>query len=159
VGNDVFYDVCDREGILVWQDFLLACGNYPASQDFIDEVRQEAKQQVKRVGHHSSLTIWAGNNEDYMLANRFDWERDIDDQKGPFDHTNFPTREIYERVLPDVVERLGGDVPYWRSSPCSGSTANDYTVGDAHIWDGMLWIPLLPRSMTKNRSMARPNVP
>jgi beta-mannosidase len=71
VENDVFYDVCDREGILVWQDFLFAFGNYPASQDFVDEVRHETEQQVKGVGHHPSLVIWAGNNEDYMLANRF----------------------------------------------------------------------------------------
>jgi beta-mannosidase len=141
VENDVFYDVCDREGILVWQDFLFACGNYPASQDFIDEVRHEAEQQVKRVGHHPSLVIWSGNNEDYMLANRFGWEWDINNQKGPWDHTNFPAREIYERVLPDVVDRLGGDVPYWRSSPYGGSTANDSTIGDAHIWDGISRAP------------------
>jgi len=103
VENDVFYDVCDQEGILVWQDFLFACGNYPASQDFVDEVRHETERQVKRVGHHPSLAIWAGNNEDYMFANRFGWEWDINDQKGPWNHTNFPAREIYERVLPDVV--------------------------------------------------------
>ena len=81
-----------------------------------------------------------------MLANRFDWEWDINDQKGPWDHTNFPAREIYERVLPTAVERFG-DVPYWRSSLYGGSTANDYTVGDAHIWDGMLWEGLLQCSM------------
>ena len=138
VESDIFYEICDREGILVWQDFLFACGNYPASEDFIANVRHEAEQHVKRVGHHPSLAIWVGNNEDYMLAERWGWEYDIDDQTGPWDETNFPAREIYERVLPEICERLAGDVPYWRSSPYGGAFSNDTTVGDTHIWDGEL---------------------
>ncbi|CAK7226498.1 hypothetical protein SBRCBS47491_006252 [Sporothrix bragantina] len=135
VESDAFYDICDREGLLVWQDFLFACGNYPASPDFLDNVRTEAEQQVMRVGHHASLVLWAGNNEDYMLAERWGWELDMDDETGPWDQTNFPAREIYERLLPAVIDELGGDVPYWRSSPYGGRTSNDLTVGDTHIWD------------------------
>jgi beta-mannosidase len=131
-----FYTSCDELGILVWQDFLFACGNYPAPPDFIANVKHEAEQQVKRVGHHASLAIWAGNNEDYMLAELWGWEYDINDQEGPWDKTNFPAREIYERVLPEVHGRLAGDVPYWRSSPYGGKFANDTTVGDTHIWNG-----------------------
>ncbi|PVH86087.1 glycoside hydrolase family 2 protein [Cadophora sp. DSE1049] len=134
VESDEFYRVCDEEGILVWQDFLFACGDYPAEEGFVDLVKKEAEQQVERVGHHASLAIWAGNNEDYMLAERWGWEYDIDDQ-GPWDNTNFPARIIYERVLPEICERLAGDVPYWRSSPYGGQTSNDVTVGDTHIWD------------------------
>jgi beta-mannosidase len=142
VESDEFYDICDREGILVWQDFLFACGDYPASDDFCELVKGEAEQQVKRVGHHASLVIWAGNNEDYMLAERWGWEYDPSDQEGPWDQTNFPARKIYERVLPEICERLAGDVPYWRSSPYGGKTSNDLTVGDTHIWDGELPFPL-----------------
>lgn len=136
VESDEFYDICDREGILVWQDFLFACGNYPASEDFMKGVKIEAQQQLKRVGHHASLAIWAGNNEDYMLAERWGWELDMSDEKGPWDKTDFPAREIYERLLPSLVAELGGDVPYWRSSPYGGSFSNDTTVGDTHVWDG-----------------------
>ncbi|CZR61080.1 related to beta-mannosidase [Phialocephala subalpina] len=135
VESDHFYQSCDELGILVWQDFLFACGDYPASDDFCELVKEEAEQQVKRVGHHASLAIWAGNNEDYMLAERWGWEYDPKDQEGPWDKTNFPARKIYERLLPDVCERLAGDVPYWRSSPYGGKTSNDVTVGDTHIWD------------------------
>lgn len=59
-------------------------------------------------------------------------------QEGPWDKTNFPARKIYERVLPEICERLAGDVPYWRSSPYGGTTSNDVTVGDTHIWSGKL---------------------
>lgn len=141
VESDHFYSACDELGILVWQDFLFACGNYPASPDFVANVKNEAEQQVKRVGHHASLAIWAGNNEDYMLAERWGWEYDIKDEKGPWDKTNFPARLIYERVLPEVCGRLAGDVPYWRSSPYGGKSANDTTVGDTHIWNGEIFFP------------------
>lgn len=138
VEDDCFYNICDREGILIWQDFLFACGNYPASPDFVESVQNEAEQQVIRVGHHPSLVIWAGNNEDYQLANLGGWSWDSTDD-GPWDKTNFPARLIYERVLPDVIERLGRDVPYTRSSPYGGAkNANDPTIGDVHIWDGMI---------------------
>jgi beta-mannosidase len=111
VESDDFYDICDQEGILVWQDFLFACGNYPAF-------------------------IWAGDNEDYLLAERWGQELDMKDEKGPWDKTSLPAREFYERLLPGLVEKLGGDVPYWRSSSYGGSFSNDTTVGDTHIWNG-----------------------
>jgi beta-mannosidase len=94
-----FFNTCDELGILVWQDFLFACGNYPATDDFVANVKKEAEQQVKRVGHHASLVIWAGNNEDYMLAERWGWEYDPNDQEGPWDKTNFPARKIYGTFL------------------------------------------------------------
>lgn len=140
VESDDFYDLCDREGLLVWQDFLFACGNYPASPDFLRNVEVEAETQLKRVGHHASLVLWAGNNEDYLLAERFGWDLDMSDEEGPWNETNFPAREIYERLLPRLVESLGGDVPYWPSSPYGGSFSNDTTVGDTHICDGELFL-------------------
>ncbi|KAF4445547.1 hypothetical protein F53441_10726 [Fusarium austroafricanum] len=136
VEDDVFYEICDREGILVWQVFLYACGNYPASPDFIANVKVEAEQQVKRVGHHASLALWCGNNEDYMCADGDRcWEVDYSDTTGPWDKTTFPAREIYERTLPSVIEASGTDVPYWISSPYGGTFSNDTTVGDTHCWD------------------------
>ncbi|KAM0443287.1 hypothetical protein ACHAQK_003650 [Fusarium lateritium] len=136
VEDDAFYDICDREGILVWQDFLYACGNYPASPDFVANVKAEAEQQVKRVGHHASLALWCGNNEDYMCADGDRcWEVDYSDTTGPWDKTTFPAREIYERTLPSIIGASETDVPYWISSPYGGSFSNDTTVGDTHCWD------------------------
>ncbi|KAH7248490.1 glycoside hydrolase family 2 protein, partial [Fusarium redolens] len=136
VESDTFFDICDREGILVWQDFLFACGNYPASPDFVANVRAEAEQQVKRVGHHPSLAVWCGNNEDYMCADEDRcWDIDWSDTTGPWDKTTFPAREIYERTLPAIITASGTEVPYWISSPYGGEHANDTTVGDTHCWD------------------------
>jgi beta-mannosidase len=136
VEDDAFYDICDREGVLVWQDFLYACGNYPASPDFVINVKAEAEQQVKRVGYHASLVLWCGNNEDYMCADEDRcWEVDYSDTTGPWNKTTFPAREIYERTLPAVISEFGTDVSYWISSPYGGTLANDTTVGDTHCWN------------------------
>jgi beta-mannosidase len=61
--NDIFYDLCDEAGILVWQDFMFACAMYPGDDDFIKNVRQEAVDNVKRLRHHACVALWCGNNE------------------------------------------------------------------------------------------------
>lgn len=53
-------------GILVWQDFQFSCGVYPAHDEFVDNVKVEAEQNVKRLRHHPSIVLFCGNNEDYQ---------------------------------------------------------------------------------------------
>ena len=60
---DEFYELCDEMGIMVWQDFMFACSMYPANQEFLDNVRAEAIDNVKRLRDHPSIVIWSGNNE------------------------------------------------------------------------------------------------
>jgi beta-mannosidase len=60
---DDFYELCDELGILVWQDYMFACSMYPATPDFLDSVRAEAIDNVKRLRNHPSIVLWAGNNE------------------------------------------------------------------------------------------------
>ena len=60
--ND-FYELCDEMGILVWQDFMFGCSLYPGDPAFLENVRQEAGDNVKRLRNHPSIVIWAGNNE------------------------------------------------------------------------------------------------
>nr|GAT54791.1 predicted protein [Mycena chlorophos] len=124
---DVFYEICDELGILVWQDFQFACGVYPAHDSFVASVRKEAEDNVKRLRHHPCLALFCGNNEDYQMV--LQWG----------DVKDFPAITIYEDVLPDVVERLTGPqpVPYWRGSPYGGKgwDTADPTIGDVHQWN------------------------
>ncbi|EIN10923.1 glycoside hydrolase family 2 protein [Punctularia strigosozonata HHB-11173 SS5] len=133
---DLFYDLCDEMGILVWQDFMFGCGQYPAYDSFLKSVTKEAEQNVKRLRHHPSLVIFAGNNEDYQIAESLHLELDYSDETSDFRKTNFPARHIYERVLPSVVEKYS-DVFYHRSSPYSGQgqPTTDKTLGDLHQWN------------------------
>ncbi|KAF9482428.1 glycoside hydrolase family 2 protein [Pholiota conissans] len=133
---DEFYEICDELGILVWQDFMFGCGQYPAYDSFLNSVREEATQNVKRLRHHPSVVIFAGNNEDYQLAESENLQLDYSDETSDYRKTNFPARFIYERVLPSVVAEYS-DVYYHRASPYSGhgKKTTDKTFGDLHQWN------------------------
>ncbi len=130
--NDVFYDICDELGLLVWQDFLFGCGIYPAHEEFQKSVEAEAEAALLRLRHHPSIVLWCGNNEDYSIAQ----SKGLYDSSftGNFTTTQFPARAIYERLLPEVCARLDPERPYWPGSPYDGSDANSTEQGDTHAW-------------------------
>ncbi|MFN7210106.1 MAG: beta-mannosidase, partial [Aggregatilineales bacterium] len=131
--DEAFYELCDELGLLVWQDFMFACGMYPAHADFLASVRAEATAQLKRLRHYACIVLWCGNNEDYQIAetlNAYD-----PDFAGDFTQSAFPAREIYERLLPQVCAALDPTRPYWQGSPYGGKSVLDQTVGDRHTWE------------------------
>ena len=135
--QDAFYDACDEMGILVWQDFAFACGNYPANTHFRNLVEKEAVANVKRLRHHPCIVLWAGNNEDYQYRESEGLDYDPKD-KDPADwlESSFPARYIYEKILKDVTAELVPDTYYHFGSPYGGKeTCNDPTVGDIHQWN------------------------
>ncbi|KAH9483065.1 Beta-mannosidase B [Psilocybe cubensis] len=125
---DDFYSICD---VLVWQDFMFGCGQYPAYDSFVESVREEAIQNVKRLRHHPSIVIF-----DYQIAESLNLELDYSDETSDFRKTNFPARYIYERVLPSVVGEYS-NIHYHRASPYSGQgkPTTDRTLGDLHQWN------------------------
>lgn len=131
--EDAFYDQCDELGLMVWQDFMFACGMYPGHAEFQESVRDEAEAQVRRLRHHPCLVLWCGNNEDYEIAESLNAYHPED--SGDSDEARFPARAIYEQLLPAVCERLDPARPYWPGSPYGGRPAGDQTVGDRHAWD------------------------
>ncbi|WP_407572633.1 glycosyl hydrolase 2 galactose-binding domain-containing protein [Deinococcus altitudinis] len=144
---DVFYDLCDELGLLVWQDFMFACGLYPAHPEFLASVRQEAEQTVRRLRNHASLAIWAGNNEDYAVAESVG-------ASGPgAEADRFEARVIYETLLPEVVEKFDAGRQYWPGSPWGGETSADPTTGDRHSWE--VWHGPMARYQEYGRYQAR----
>ncbi|TAQ86202.1 hypothetical protein B7494_g5494 [Chlorociboria aeruginascens] len=134
--EQAFYDACDELGILVWQDFMFGCGNYPAFPEFLDLVKTEAEKNVKLLRHHPSIIIWAGNNEDYQYREQqgltYDFEnKDVESWL----KTNFPARYIYEKILVDACKELVPDTYYHFGSPWGGKDTTDPTVGDLHQWN------------------------
>lgn len=146
--DDAFYDACDALGVLVWQDFVFACGLYPAYPAFVASVEAEARAAITRLRHRASLALWCGNNEDYMLAEAVG-------AYGPGgDLARFEARAIYEQVLPTLCHALDPGRPYWPGSPYTASTGSDATVagsgvrpsqdptaGDRHSWE--VWHQLM----------------
>ena len=72
--SDFFYDLADELGILIWQDFMYACALYPVDAEFLKTVRTEIRQQVRRLQHHPSIALWAGNNENELALEGY-WLR------------------------------------------------------------------------------------
>ena len=133
--EDMFYDLCDRYGILVWQDFMFACGIYPADADFFENVRVEAVENVRRLRHHAALALWCGNNE--MEQGWCDWG-----WNKPEDPLNQRLKDGYDRMfhhmLPGLLEEEDPDHPYWPSSASANTPfegANNQVQGDCHYWD------------------------
>jgi Beta-galactosidase/beta-glucuronidase len=136
---DYFYDICDSLGILVWQDFMFAGSTYPYSEAFLQNVEQEAKEQVVRFASHPSLALWCGNNEisegyyNWGWQNSLNWTHEEDSlMKAGYD-------QLFEIILKDVVANYDGSVPYWPSSPSKGwGRKESLTEGDVHYW-GVWW--------------------
>lgn len=135
--ESALYEACDEMGILVWQDFMFACGNYPTYPEFLDSVKREAVANVKRLRHHPSIVIWAGNNEDYQVAESEKLTLDYND-KDPQSwlKTDFPARYIYEAMLPKICADIIPDTFYHPGSPWGAPLrSGDLTVGDVHQWN------------------------
>lgn len=134
--ENVFYSECDRLGLLVWQDFMFACGQYPGDTKFIESIEREAEVQLKRLRTFCCLALFAGNNEDYQIAETYKLEWDRTDYSENYSLTNFPARTIYEKTLPDLVKKYLPSVPYHPGSPWSGEhPTTDQTIGDLHQWN------------------------
>ncbi|UNI21799.1 Beta-mannosidase [Purpureocillium takamizusanense] len=133
--HDALYAECDRQGVLVWQDFMFACGQYPCYPEFAASVKREAVDQLKRLRQYCSVVIYAGNNEDYQVAEMLKLDWDPNDHSGDWTKSNFPARTIYETILPAVVSEHSPGVPYHPASPWGGNGTEDRTVGDIHQWN------------------------
>ncbi|KAH6657230.1 glycoside hydrolase family 2 protein [Truncatella angustata] len=134
--EQAFYDACDELGILVWQDFMFGCGNYPAWPELLDSIKREAEENIKLLRHHPSIVIWAGNNEDYQYAEseNLTWDHKDHNAEGWL-KTDFPARYIYEKILPDACKELIPATYYHPGSPWGGVDTHDPTVGDIHQWN------------------------
>ena len=134
--DEAFYDACDEMGVLVWQDFLFACGNYPAYPEFLALVKREATENVKLLRHHPSIVIYAGNNEDYQYCESEGLKYDPNDPNPEsWLKTTFPARYIYEKILLEVTKELVPGTHYHYGSPFGGKNTTDPYVGDIHQWN------------------------
>lgn len=127
--EDDFYDLCDKYGLMVWQDFMIACANVWLTEDMKSEFIEEAIYNAKRLRHHPSLAIISGNNE--MEEAVCNWGI-AKSSLVKLDYLN-----LYERILPDIFSKYAPDTFYWPSSPSSGGGFDNPTCetrGDVHYW-------------------------
>ncbi|NQU54235.1 MAG: glycoside hydrolase family 2 protein [Bacteroidetes bacterium] len=138
--EDVFYDLCDENGILIWQDFMFACAMFPGDEAFLENVKQEATDNVKRLRNHPSIAMWCGNNEILAAWEGWGWkQKEEAKSKENADKIWQAYVDIFHKTLPGVVEEFDAQRSYWGSSPSSGlGVPADLINGDEHYW-GVWW--------------------
>lgn len=124
--DDLFYETCDRMGIMVWQDFAMACALYPQDDAFAKRIETEAIATVKRLRHHPSVVLWCGDNECDAF---YVWWKTAKD----------PNQNVLTRkVLPSVLQQYDAQRPYLPSSPYISPEAYKAKTDDAlpenHLW-------------------------
>lgn len=127
---DVFYELCDELGVMVWQDFMFSAATYPEIPTFAAEVEAEAREAVTRLAAHPCLVMWNGNNECVWGFHDWGWQPVLDGR--PWGAA------YYLDLLPRVVSELDPGTPYVPGSPWSGSldhAPNDPAYGITHLWD------------------------
>ena len=128
--TDDFYDLCDELGVLVWQDFLLACAAYAEEQPLWGEIEAEARQAVARLAKHPSLVIWNGNNENIWGYVEWGWRAPLAGRTWGDGY--------YTELFPAIVAELDPRSAYSPGSPFSYAKyhhPNDHRHGTMHIWD------------------------
>lgn len=141
--SDEFYYMCDRLGVLVWQDFMFACAPYPFyNEKFLANVKREIEFTVKRLRHHASLAIWCGNNEIEAMA--LGWKA--------YTKLTKWTQKFFYEILPPWVKSLDDKTPFINTSPIGseymkGMGSDD--TGDTHLWQ--VWHGLMPLTFYRKR--------
>ena len=133
--DDRFYELCDQLGLLVWQDFMFACSLYPSNTAFLDNVREEARQTVRRLRNHPSLALWAGNNENEWGWHDWGWQQQFSDAQRTAQRAGY--ERLFHQLLPEVVAQEDPGRFYTRSSPSANDDAigpNQPGFGDMHFW-------------------------
>ncbi|MEA3479012.1 MAG: glycoside hydrolase family 2 protein [Bacteroidota bacterium] len=137
--DDIFYELCDRNGILVWQDFMFACNMYPGDEGFLQSVQQEVVDNVIRLRNHPCIALWCGNNEVDEGWKNWGWQ----DQLGySFEDSSEVWNnyvKLFHELLPDILKKYDISRPYWPSSPSMGwGHGAAFHSGDVHYW-GVWW--------------------
>jgi beta-mannosidase len=142
--ENIFYDLCDEMGILVWQDFMFACALYPADDVMIRRITDEAEYNIKRLRNHPSLALWCGNNEIDEARHTWGWQKRYGYTPEVNEKINYDYDAIFNGVLPQAVRRLDPGRAYWPSSPKYGFVdPRNRTDGDMHYWG--VWFLNHPR--------------
>ncbi|MDR0848193.1 MAG: beta-mannosidase [Propionibacteriaceae bacterium] len=127
--QDAFYGACDEQGVLVWQDFMFACTDYPSADPALqNEVAREAEYQVRRLRNRACLALWSGNNEVQVMHLATGQGLEEGDWGWHF----------FYQILPAAVERWDGLTPFWPGSPYGEPAPQEVfgmLDGDRHTWE------------------------
>jgi beta-mannosidase len=161
---DIFYELCDSLGIMVWQDFMFAGAMYPGDDHFIENVKQEVKDNLQRLSKHPCIVVWCGNNEINEAWHNWGWQKQY--RFSPSDSAKIwnDYQKLFHDIIPNLVKQFSQQ-PYITTSPLNGwGRKESMTHGDSHYW-GVWWglQPIetyqqkIPRFMSEYGMQSLPN--
>ncbi len=137
--SDAFYNACDESGILVWQDFMFACGLVPGDDAFANNVKQEIADQLIRLRNHPCIALWCGNNEVAEGWSNWGWQKQYHMNAADSIRIWSDYQKIFHQIIPSVIDSLSDGIAYWPSSPQFGwGRKESLQYGDIHYW-GVWW--------------------
>lgn len=132
--DDRFYEEADRNGILVWQDFIFACTTYPHDPTFLKRVSEEAVYNMRRLRNHASLAMWCGNNEIYEGMRYWGWK----DKYSPvvWKEMTEGYDVLFRQLLPELVAANDPGRFYMHGSPYEANWGRpeSWKIADSHNW-------------------------
>lgn len=133
--QDYFYELCDSLGLMVWQDFMFANTLIPYEQSYTDNIVAEVKDNVMRLGHHSSIVHWNGNNEIMEGWNNWGWKKEFGYSNEQAERLQEQYRNIFEVQIPGQLRKLIPAANYSHTSPLSNwGKPESYDHGTVHYW-------------------------
>ncbi len=131
--TDDFYEICDETGVLVWQDFLLACAAYPEEEPLWSEFEAEARENITRLAPHPSLVLWNGGNENLWGWRDWGWQERLAGRTWGL--------RYYTELFPALLAELDPTRPYADGSPYTPDAhvdlvhPNEADHGTRHEWE------------------------
>ena len=133
--KEIFYKLCDQNGILVWQDFMFAGSLYPDDSVFLENVKQEAIENVTRLRKHPSIALWCGNNEIEVAWGNWGWQNQFGYSSSDSIEIWDNYQHMFQSLLPEIVAELNPNVNYVSTSPLSNwGTPDNFNHSSMHYW-------------------------
>ena len=148
--DDYFYELCDSLNIYVWQDFMFAGAMYPGDKASLENIRQEAIDNITRLNKFKCIVLWCGNNEIDEAWHNWGWQKQFNISNADTAKVWNEYKSIFQELLPSIVKEYAPTIPYVSTSPQFGwGRKESMTHGDAHYWG--LWHGVMPISIMKEK--------
>ena len=133
--KELFYDLCDEKGILVWQDLMFANSLYPRSKDFHENVQAEVEENVKRLMHHPCIALWCGNNEIEVAWHNWGWQKSFGYSEADSSEIWNNYLYLFKDLIPNTLLSVNKDQIYVSTSPLSNwGSAENFNHSSMHYW-------------------------
>jgi beta-mannosidase len=130
--DDLFYDLCDSYGILIWHDLMFACAMYPADSSFLENVRQEVIDNITRIRNHPSVALYCGNNENDVSWYGWGWKELYPPETQQLYEQDL--KRLFHEVIPQALRQADPTRYYHPTSPIAGFNSVTPMEGDIHYW-------------------------